>query len=68
MLTKSVNKVYLLSYNACETRTFQGLKTRFRDLYRRILAPATSLYPGFDLRSDQTCNRPYLTSGPAIYL
>lgn len=51
MLTKSVNKVYLLSYNACEAWTFPVLKLDF-EIYRKILASTVSSYQDFDLFSD----------------
>lgn len=65
MLTKSANKVYLLSYNACETQVFRCLRPGFDILKEGF---CTQLYRclGFDLLSDQTRNRPDLASGPAF--
>jgi len=67
MLTKFANKVYLLSYNACEASSFSAFKAGFWNL-RRTLTSTASSYSGFCLLSNQTRNRPDLVFLPTTFL
>lgn len=39
MLTKSVNKVYLLSYNACESQGLPALEAKFQHIQEVLILP-----------------------------